>query len=132
MKTIEIKGWIFARPTWDAEGVNFEFSTHDYTEWAKNRSIDTDGAYKSYRKVCDHVIRMDVPEFDPKTMMVEALEAEKIALRAEFTRRVTEIEGQISKLLALPFVPTAEVEPAPTRVVGDVSDVVFDDSDLPL
>ena len=37
--------------------------------------------------------------------MVEALQAKKRALQAEFTKRVTEIEREISELQALEFTP---------------------------
>lgn len=109
MQTIEIKGWIFAKPSWDAKTVHYEFSTYDYEQWAKNPDIDKSGQYKSYRKVGEHTIRADAPpDLDPRQMMVDGLEAHKTAIRAELGKRIAEIEEQISKLQAIEYTPTTE------------------------
>ena len=109
MATVEINGFIFARPNWNASEMDYEFSMHDYEVWAKSPELDRDGTWKQYRKVCEHIISIEAPEFDPKRIAVEALEAQKTALRAELGRRITEIEDQISKLTAIEYTP----EPAP-------------------
>jgi hypothetical protein len=127
---IEIKGWVFAKPAWDAESVVYEFSQYDYEEWANNPAIDTDGSYKAYRKLGAHTISIefDAPDLDPRQMLVTGLEAQKKAVRAELGRRIAEIEEQISKLLALPYVAAPdEEESRPNRDVSDVTDV----TDLP-
>lgn len=124
---VEIKGFIFAKPSWNAESVVYEFSTYDYEEWAKNPSIDVEGTYKAYRKIGEHVIRIDAPDLDPKQMKLAELDAKKVGLRAELGRRITEIEEQISKLLALPYVAAADDinAPRPSRDLSDVTDVQF-------
>lgn len=108
MKTVEIKGFIFAKPNWNASEMNYEFSMHDYEAWAKNPELDRDGTWKQYRKVSEHIIVIEAPEFDPKRIVVEALEAHKIALRAELGRRIAEIEDEISKLTAIEYTPAPE------------------------
>ncbi len=116
METIEMKGWIFAKPSWDASRVIYEFSQYNYEEWAKNPEIDSRGEYKTYRKISEHTIRIDfeVPDIDPRQMIVDGLEAQKTAIRAELGKRIAEIEDQISKLTALPFEqPTSDIDGLP-------------------
>lgn len=107
---IEIKGWIFAKPSWGARRLNYEFSQHDYEEWAKSPDIDRDGSWKQYRKISAHVITVEVPELDPKQIAIEALESQKTSLRAELGKRIAEIEDQISKLTAIEYTPPSADE----------------------
>jgi hypothetical protein len=56
--------------------------------------------------VREHSFTAEVPaDFDPRPGMVEALQAKKRQLQAEFTKSVTDIERQISELQALEFTP---------------------------
>ena len=51
-----------------------------------------------------HSITFDVPEdFDPRKPMVDALEARKRKLQAEFTASITAINRQISELTAIEY-----------------------------
>jgi hypothetical protein len=52
--------------------------------------------------VCPTEVNAEVPDdFDPRTGLVKNLEAEKKRVRAEFNKRVTEIDRQIQTYLAL-------------------------------
>ncbi|CAJ0710618.1 hypothetical protein ACPCHQ_11785 [Ralstonia thomasii] len=107
MKTIEIKGWIFAEPNeWDGT-LQYKFSSIDYEAWAKNG----DAHYGRYTKVAEHTIVAEVKDdVDPAAAMIKALEAEREALRAAFTLKVASINEKISKLQALPFNSAEVVE----------------------
>lgn len=53
-------------------------------------------------------ITITVPEdFDPRPAQVEKLEAEKRKLQADFAKRVTEIEREISELQCIEFTGSA-------------------------
>lgn len=57
---------------------------------------------ESFVTVREHTLVADVPdEFDPRPQMVERLKAEKERIRAEFAKRVTDIDAQIQSLLAI-------------------------------
>ncbi|WP_407059235.1 hypothetical protein ACKZDW_02300 (plasmid) [Ralstonia syzygii subsp. celebesensis] len=105
MKTVEIKGWIFAKPAtgWEGAGIKYEFSSFDY-EAACARGACNE--WRSYRKVVEHTIRIDVPDdIDPTALMLKALESERDDLRAAFQMKISEINDKISKLQALTFDP---------------------------
>jgi hypothetical protein len=55
MKTIEIKGWIFAEPKepWEGDGLKYHFSSIDYERWAKEGMR----GYGKYTKVAMTLIR---------------------------------------------------------------------------
>lgn len=96
-KTVEIKGWI----VFDAY-------------YAKNPDIwpcpyrFTDIDFSEGIKVKPHTLTVEVPaDFDPRPGLVQGLEAKRRQLQAEFTKRVTEIEAEISKLQALEFTEAA-------------------------
>lgn len=102
MKTIEIKGWIFAAPkgSWEGKGLSYEFSTSDYEKWAKQG----DPHFSKYVKVAEHTIVCEVrDDVDPTASMIRALEAQKEAARKEFNERVAHINNQIRDLQALTF-----------------------------
>lgn len=100
MKTIEIKGWIWAKPSFDGREVEYSFDDFDF-EAATKRGTSNFG---EYRRVCEHTVIAEVPEdIDPRQMRIDQLEAERTALRAKFQMRLTEIQEEISKLQALPF-----------------------------
>lgn len=105
MKTIEIKGWIFAEPkeVWEGEGLKYSFSAIDFEKWAQEGMR----GYAKYTKVAEHTIVADVrDDVDPTASMIRALEAEKDALRKVFNEKIKEINESIAKLQALPFTPT--------------------------
>ena len=96
-KTVTISGWIvydgFAARRPDIWPHPYRFSQ------CEERS---DGDVT----VREHSFTVEVPaDFDPRPGMVEALQAKKRALQAEFAKRVTEIEREISELQALEFTP---------------------------
>lgn len=102
MKTIEIKGWIFAEPkeVWEGTGLKYSFSICDYEKWAKGG----DSNFGMYTKVAEHTIVAEVrDDVDPTAAMIRALDAEKDSLRKEFNSKVARINDQIAKLQALPF-----------------------------
>ena len=52
--------------------------------------------------ISEHSFEVDIPDnFDPRPQMIAALQAEKQKVRAEFARRVAELDDQIGKLQAL-------------------------------
>lgn len=89
MQTIEIKGHIYGYRQWD-DKLQFSFSEYDMGG--------------SWFKVREHRIVTEVPAgFDPRLAQVAALQEQLEKLRAEFGKRVTEINEQIQSLQALPF-----------------------------
>ncbi|RIJ84976.1 hypothetical protein RSP822_18065 [Ralstonia solanacearum] len=102
MKTIELKGWIYAL-VWDySDHVSYEFSDRDYEALAARGGQFAD-IYVQYKKLEEHVITVDVPEVDVHATKLAALETERTALRAAFQMKLNEINERISKLQALPF-----------------------------
>lgn len=92
MKTIEIKGHIYARHDYMGK-LDFSFF-----------QFDVGG---DYFPVCEHRIVTEMPaDFDPHVAQVSALQAQLEKLRAEFGKRVAEINEQIQSLQALPFEPS--------------------------
>lgn len=91
MKTIEIKGHVYARVDWDDQ---LQFTFFDFTpggEWFK---------------VCEHKVITELPEgFDPRNAQIEALQQQITKARADYTALVTSLTEQISKLQALTFDP---------------------------
>lgn len=104
MKTVEIKGWIFAKVNEYNDRVYYEFSDNDYEEWAKKERSGS-STWAAYKKLVPHTITVEVPDFDVHAAKLASLEAERTALRAAFTLRLNEINDRISKLQALPFTP---------------------------
>lgn len=100
MKTIQINGWIWAKPSYDGRSVEYSFDDFDFEAAAKRGTA----SFGEYRKVCEHTVTAEVPnDFDPRQMRINQLEAERTELRAKFQMRLTEIQEEISKLNALPF-----------------------------
>lgn len=65
-------------------------------------SIDPTGVIDGWVLVGRPTIEVDVPDdYDPRPQMVKALEAEKEKARADFAKRVMEIDRRINELLAL-------------------------------
>ena len=58
--------------------------------------------------VAEHEFEVDVPDdFDPRPSMVDSLKEQKRLARAEFAKKVTEIDQRIQSLLAIEHVVAA-------------------------
>ena len=92
MKVI-IKGFIHCCNDGWSDGYGYGFRFHFFS---------CDMGEHGYINVMPHEIEIEVPDdFDPRPQQVAALEAEKQKARAEFQKRVTEIDRQIQSLLAI-------------------------------
>ena len=91
---VTINGFILAsQEPWQQEP-EFIFREYDASKYGSQDKV----------LVKEHTIESDVPDnFDMRPGLVANLEAKKAALQAEFTARITEINGQIQSLLALPM-----------------------------
>ena len=90
---IELKGFVFCRAS--GGKIEFELTPWDCRLWGETAQ---DG--RVYVK--EHTTTVEVPDdFDPRPQQVAALEAEKQKARAEFQKRITEIDRQIQSLLAI-------------------------------
>ena len=90
---IELKGYLFCRLYGGKP--EFEMLPWDCRIWD---AAGVDGRVF----VKEHTITVEVPDdFDPRPQQVAALEAEKQKARAEFQKRITEIDRQIQSLLAI-------------------------------
>lgn len=95
---IEIKGFIFACPDEYGE-MNAERPVYRFYDWDVTECSDS---FRKYVKVCEHTLVADVPDrFDPRPGMVANLDRERERVKAEFAKRVTEIDAQIQSLLAI-------------------------------
>jgi len=98
---ISIPGFIYAKGTrhFDMKKARYvegpEYSFHSHNELS--------GEYfKDYALVGPHEIVAEIDDsFDPRQQLVKNLEAEKRRLKAEFGKRVTEIDRQIQTYLAI-------------------------------
>jgi len=93
MKRVSIPGFVFLRtdPYHVAGEPSYGWTEHDF---------GTDTA--NYLSVCAAPLEFDLPDdFDPRAGQIEALQAAKQKLMAEFSARCTEIERQISKLQSI-------------------------------
>jgi hypothetical protein len=97
---VTVKGFVFWNKGYQEGGV-FELLPWDCRKWGETNN---DGRVF----VKEHTTEIEVPDdFDPRPQQVAALEAEKQKARADFQRRVTEIDRQIQSLLAIEHeVPT--------------------------
>lgn len=102
-----IKGFIYARGTRHfnvetskmVDGPEYSFYTSDNLHESEH--------FRDYALVSPHEIIADVPDsFDPRQQIVKNLEAEKRRLKAEFGKRVTEIDRQIQTYMAIENKPT--------------------------
>lgn len=93
MKTIEIKGWLYAKQGWTGE---VEFTFFDF-------EVGTDS---DWIQVCPHVAYIELPEgFDIRSAEIASLEKKLEKVRAAFIATQSEILDRISKLQALTFDP---------------------------
>jgi len=58
-------------------------------------------AMAGYTPVMPYTLIADIPDVDPHAVQIASLQAQLKKLRAESQARITQIEGQINKLLAL-------------------------------
>lgn len=88
---ITIKGYITCTQyAWDTKP-SFSFYGFDPTTYDA-----------STVKVMEHEFEVEVPDnFDPRPGQVAALEAKKEEMRAEFSKRVKDIDDKINSLLAI-------------------------------
>jgi hypothetical protein len=99
---VTIPGFIYAKGT-----RHFDMRTSRYVEgpeysFSTNPDMGSSEYFKDYVNVCPHEIIAEIPDsFDPRQQLVKNLEAEKRRLKAEFGKRVTEIDRQIQTYLAL-------------------------------
>ena len=90
---IELKGYLFCRTSGGKP--EFELLPWDCRTWD---AASVDGLVF----VTEHTTTIEVPDdFDPRPQQVAALEAEKQKARAEFQKRITDIDRQIQSLLAI-------------------------------
>lgn len=95
-KTVTISGWI-TYDTYKAKAPSC-FPGGPWDFWVFKP------ASAEHIPVFEHSFDVQVPaDFDPRPGLVEALQAEKRKVEAEFAKRVTDIERQISELQALEF-----------------------------
>ena len=73
----------------------------EYSFWTIG-DLNKSEHFREYALVGPHEIIAEVPDtFDPRQQLVKNLEAEKRRLKAEFGKRVTEIDRQIQTYLAI-------------------------------
>jgi arylsulfatase A-like enzyme len=90
-----INGHIYWQQNKYMRAPKIRFDEYDMRKW------DAD-ALDGRVHVAEYSFEVEVPDdFDPRPQMVATLEAEKRQLRAEFAAKVTEIDAQIQKLLAI-------------------------------
>ena len=59
-----------------------------------------DNEYRTF--VCEQEIEIEVPDnYDPRAQKIEALQAQKLKIMADYQKTVTEINARISKLQAI-------------------------------
>ena len=76
----------------------------------KERLMRDSGEMKAtgYAMVTPHVMTFEIPDnFNPSGQFVEALEAKKKEIQAEFQKRITDIQEEINKLTAISYEVTA-------------------------
>ncbi|GAQ30246.1 hypothetical protein SAMD00023378_3929 [Ralstonia sp. NT80] len=106
MKTVEIKGWIHAA---------LRSSTPDKPTYSFHEIEDMsfmNSKYTTYAVVMPHTFVVEIPDeqLDYRTVRIAALEKERESVRAELGKRITEINGEISKLQAIELNATEVVE----------------------
>ena len=96
MKNITLNGFIQCKPADKYDNCNV-IDGMLYEFWAYENMKSS-----GYAIVTPHTITVDMPDsFNPNVQFVEALEAQKKKITAEFQNRITEIERQISQFTAI-------------------------------
>ena len=84
---------IYEKYAWD-DKPEYTFSTSEFSAHC------TDQCHRAI--VMEHSFEIDVPDsFDPRPGFVDQLNKQKEQLRAEFSKRVMEIDAKINELLAI-------------------------------
>ena len=96
MKTIELKGFVHCKPADKYDEPDHVRDGLKYTFW------DYEKLGGGLALVAPYTITLEIPDnFNPNGQFIEALEAEKKKVMAEFQNRITEIDRQISQFLAI-------------------------------
>jgi UTP-glucose-1-phosphate uridylyltransferase len=91
MAMLKIDGFLVYEENKYTNKPRISFLMYDPTPYGSERIV-----------IRQHTIEVAVPDdFDPRPQMVATLEAKKRQLRAEFAAKVTEIDAQIQKRLAI-------------------------------
>lgn len=96
MKTITLEGFVHCKPAEHYEiGHTVDGMTYKFFQWEDMKSA-------GYALVAPHTLTIEVPDkFNPNGQFIEALEAQKKKVMADFQKRVTEIDRQISQFQAI-------------------------------
>jgi hypothetical protein len=90
-----INGHIFWQMTKYMNEPRFGFIEYDIRQW---RESDRDGRVH----VCEHSFEVELPDdFDPRPQQIAMLDEEIRQTRAEFARRINDLQEQKSRLLAI-------------------------------
>lgn len=94
---VSIPGFVYARPASACESGVEVVDGHCMHFFACDGMQDY-----GYVKVTPTVLTFEMPDgWDPRAQQIEALNAKKREITAEFNKRVTEINAQINNLLAI-------------------------------
>jgi hypothetical protein len=87
---VTIKGYVtYSDPVWTDEPA-YSFYTFDPSE------------YSNLVIVMQHSFEVEVPDdFDPRPGQIATLKAQKERVQAEFAKKLTDIDTQINRLLAI-------------------------------
>jgi hypothetical protein len=98
-RTVTIEGFVYELD------LGLGFDSKSYHLFASDRMGDQD-----YALIGPAEFTYTIPEtFNPTASKIAALEKTKAAMKAEFSRRVAELDEQITKLQAIEYTP-AEVQ----------------------
>ena len=98
-KTITIEGTVF----FDTDSIE-----HRWTSPYKFFAGMQREAFSTYIPIVSHTFTVEIPaDFDPRPTQIEALEAKRKELQAQFAAAVTEINRQISQLQAIEYTEAA-------------------------
>jgi hypothetical protein len=93
-----ITGHVYWQQNKYMKAPKIRFNEYDMRTWGED---SRDG----HVHVCEHSFEVEVPDdFDPRPGMIASLEQERTAVRAEFARRIAELDDRISKLQAIEYV----------------------------
>lgn len=88
---IQLEAFIGYEKPWRADDSGFRLYSFDPSHYSSGTVL-----------AARQMVEVEVPDnFDPRPQMVKALEAEKEKARADFSKRVMEIDKRINELMAL-------------------------------
>jgi hypothetical protein len=80
--------------------IQYEHNDAPHLNWAQSSTMAE--ADPDWVLVCPYDFEIECPDdFDPRPAQLRAIDAKERAIRAEFTNRITELQEQRNKLLAL-------------------------------